>query len=222
MRQSTPLVLILVPLAVLQAATAAHAASFDCAKAATPVEKLVCSNPALSRTDEELAKAYRSALASSGDKTRLRDEQRLWIRATRDRCPDVSCLSNAYAARIAELTASGSTETRTGSYRSDNGTLDVIADRRGGARFAVSATWTGANPGQVHTGETCGTLAIDPAGVGVFRDAELDCMLRFVFRADAATISQEGTCGFGLNVSAEGQYRKRSAAAPKLEACAGQ
>ena len=44
--------------------THAVAASFDCKKAASWVEKTVCSNPELSKLDEEMAKAYHDALAS--------------------------------------------------------------------------------------------------------------------------------------------------------------
>ena len=44
--------------------TQAAAASFDCKKASTWLEKTVCSNPELSKLDEELAKAYYDALAS--------------------------------------------------------------------------------------------------------------------------------------------------------------
>ena len=45
-------------LALLLAAPGAEAASFDCKKATRPEEKLVCSDPELSRLDEALAKAY--------------------------------------------------------------------------------------------------------------------------------------------------------------------
>jgi uncharacterized protein len=44
--------------------THATAASFDCKKAASWVEKTVCSNPELSKLDEQMAKAYHDALAS--------------------------------------------------------------------------------------------------------------------------------------------------------------
>jgi uncharacterized protein len=44
--------------------TQTNAASFDCHKATTWLEKTVCSNPELSKLDEELAKAYHDALTS--------------------------------------------------------------------------------------------------------------------------------------------------------------
>jgi len=62
--------------------TQATAASFDCNKATTWLEKTVCSNPELSKLDEELAKAYHDALASlspEGQKE-TKQYQRQWLK----------------------------------------------------------------------------------------------------------------------------------------------
>jgi hypothetical protein len=62
--------------------TQATAASFDCKKAATWVEKTVCANPELSKLDEEMAKAYHDALASlspEGQKE-TRQYQKQWLK----------------------------------------------------------------------------------------------------------------------------------------------
>ena len=62
--------------------TQALAASFDCNKATTWLEKTVCSNPELSKLDEELAKAYHDALASlspEGQKE-TKQYQRQWFK----------------------------------------------------------------------------------------------------------------------------------------------
>jgi hypothetical protein len=79
------------------------APSFSCAKAATGSEKLICSNQELSALDVEMARLYRDALEVSSNKEALRDEQRSWLRARRDRCPDVGCMRQAYRERIAQL-----------------------------------------------------------------------------------------------------------------------
>ena len=81
----------------------ALAASFDCTRAATAVEKLICADAQLSRSDEALAASYASALKQTADPAALRKTQREWIGAARDRCADAECLRAAYAARIAEL-----------------------------------------------------------------------------------------------------------------------
>lgn len=59
---------------------AASAASFDCAKARTPLEKLICASPELSRNDEVLAKAYATALGglSEAAKQVVQQSQREW------------------------------------------------------------------------------------------------------------------------------------------------
>ena len=57
----------------------ARAASFDCAKAAAPVEKTICGDPALSQADERLAGAFAAALAVTLDPRSLRTEQRQWL-----------------------------------------------------------------------------------------------------------------------------------------------
>jgi glucose/arabinose dehydrogenase/uncharacterized protein YecT (DUF1311 family) len=93
----------------------AHAASFDCAKAHTPTEKQVCADPTLSRLDEQLDDAYRSAQRRVESRTALRDAQRTWLSARRDACTDTACLRAAYEDRIAalldEATANPTTET---------------------------------------------------------------------------------------------------------------
>jgi len=62
--------------------TQATAASFDCKKAASWVEKTVCSDPELSKLDEEMAKAYHDALASlspEGQKE-IKQYQKKWLK----------------------------------------------------------------------------------------------------------------------------------------------
>ena len=94
-------------LALVLLEPSAQAASFDCAKAAHPLEKIVCANPDLSKKDEEIAKAYRARLALFFDKHGLRDDQRAWQRSLRARC-DAACgaqdVSDSYDRRLAILT----------------------------------------------------------------------------------------------------------------------
>lgn len=66
--------------ALLMGMGAASAASFDCAKAKTPLEKLICSSPELSRNDEVLVKAYLTALGGLSDEAKkvVQQSQRDW------------------------------------------------------------------------------------------------------------------------------------------------
>ena len=70
----------------------AHAASFDCKKAGTSVERMICANPKLSSMDEKLGKAYREALATGPKPELLTSYQRDWLKDVRNACRDVPCL----------------------------------------------------------------------------------------------------------------------------------
>ncbi len=79
------------------------AASFDCSKAATKQEKLICSDQQLSTADDELARTYRSALEWSSDKEGLKKEQQSWIKTRRSVSQDAPSMLKPYNSRIAEL-----------------------------------------------------------------------------------------------------------------------
>lgn len=83
--------------------TLSPAAGFDCAKAFTAVEKLICSNPQLSDQDEELSVAYREATSEARDSTSLVLDQKRWLQIERGSCRDEKCLKKVYRERIGEL-----------------------------------------------------------------------------------------------------------------------
>ena len=85
------------------AASHAHAASFDCTKARSQVEHLVCDTPALSQLDETLAATYKAVLTND---PAARQRQLTWLRETRDRCNDAPCLATAYQTQIQAMGAS--------------------------------------------------------------------------------------------------------------------
>ena len=90
----------------------AQAASFDCARAATVVEKAICADKAVSSLDERAVAAYSDAVTTLG----LSDDERdpaanLLIKghqdwtAARNRCgPATNCLLQQYLRRLAVLT----------------------------------------------------------------------------------------------------------------------
>lgn len=94
----------LVPFAILLALPPpSHAASFDCTKAATSIEKAICSDPVLSRLDDQLADAYRVAQKRAESRIALRNTQSAWLVSRRGACRDAVCLREAYQARIEAL-----------------------------------------------------------------------------------------------------------------------
>lgn len=83
--------------------TIAQAASFDCGKAISNAELLICRDTQLSNLDDELSKVYQKALDSSKDKHQLTKEQRLWLRDVRNACLNSACLKSVYKLRISEM-----------------------------------------------------------------------------------------------------------------------
>ena len=77
-----------------------EAFAFDCAKASTRVEKLICADKKLVELDRELNKLYREA--SKREPQGIKVEQRQWLKS-RNSCPDVACVSAAYEDRVDEL-----------------------------------------------------------------------------------------------------------------------
>lgn len=93
----------------------AAAASFDCAKAATPFEKAICDNPDLSAADDRLAKTYQTAIGGLGETAlaAMRTDQRAWLDHARRACTTnaqpltsgsydergVSCLATLFSSR---------------------------------------------------------------------------------------------------------------------------
>jgi uncharacterized protein len=94
---------------------ALQAASFDCAKASTDVEKMICSDSAISQLDSDLGVAYKAAMDKAENKDLLKQEQRLWLKAKLNTCQNVGCLSDVYSQRIAQLNAIQSSSLTTSS-----------------------------------------------------------------------------------------------------------
>jgi uncharacterized protein YecT (DUF1311 family) len=96
----------------LRANWRAPAPSFDCAKAATAVEKTICSDASLARQDRDVAEAYRQKTSGSDEaaKKPIRDAQRAWLASRATRCGGkkgaaaVACLTSLYEARLTALT----------------------------------------------------------------------------------------------------------------------
>lgn len=86
-----------------EAAQPAIAASFDCAKAASKIEKLICSTPETADADRRLAAAYSAAKSKSADPNSVKADQVAWIKQDRNACGDAACLLKTTEARIQAL-----------------------------------------------------------------------------------------------------------------------
>ncbi|CAG2147326.1 hypothetical protein LMG19282_03132 [Cupriavidus campinensis] len=77
--------------------------SFDCSKLISVQAQLICGDVELSRVDKTLAEVYNQMIKTSANKTRLRADQRAWLRDSRNACGDKACLLRIYHIRIDEL-----------------------------------------------------------------------------------------------------------------------
>jgi uncharacterized protein len=84
---------------------AAKAASFDCARAKSKIEKAICADKQLSDLDEYLGHYYGGAAETLKDGAScLKADQRDWVKTVRDACGTrAACLENAYLKRLATL-----------------------------------------------------------------------------------------------------------------------
>ena len=83
----------------------ANAASFDCNKARTFVEKEICKTPVLSQLDDALGKNYKNILNSKLSDVQAENtsiDAGLWL-SERNKCKDKICLEKMYRARVDEL-----------------------------------------------------------------------------------------------------------------------
>ena len=80
------------------------AQSFDCAKAQTAVEKMICADKQLRELDEYLGRYYAAARAGvEGAASCVQSDQAQWLKASRDACKNADCLKAVYLSRLAEL-----------------------------------------------------------------------------------------------------------------------
>lgn len=77
--------------------------SFDCSKARSPVEHMICNSLRLSAEDETLAETYKKALAASANRDALKADQARWIKTERNECRDPTSLAVVYEAREKQL-----------------------------------------------------------------------------------------------------------------------
>lgn len=80
-------------------------ASFDCSRAASQIEKLICSTPETADADRRLAAAYSAARTKSNDPNALKADERNWLANERNACSDSACLLRVTNDRIERLSS---------------------------------------------------------------------------------------------------------------------
>jgi uncharacterized protein YecT (DUF1311 family) len=137
--------------------------SFDCAKASTKVETMICGDEELAAADRAVARLY--AAVPSSEKQIFWRKQTDWL-AERDRCDDKACLVLAYEDRLAEMfVVEGQVKTRDYTMKGNpSGTLSIFDVGGGWSAFFAQAIWIG--PDSMTAPET---TAHDTQVAGVFR-----------------------------------------------------
>lgn len=115
----------------------AGAASFDCTKAASAVEKAICSDDKISELDSQLMLSYKKSMSTAVNADALKLQQRAWLANVRNKCQDAACLKLAYADRIAQL---DSASTPVPVQPSQNVQVASVADQTKANAVAESAT----------------------------------------------------------------------------------
>lgn len=80
---------------------------FDCGKARTKVEHMICDSAELSSLDRQMLAAYHNALrqASPEGADAIKQAGRQWRTGVRDACDSLDCLRAAYTSRLREISA---------------------------------------------------------------------------------------------------------------------
>jgi uncharacterized protein YecT (DUF1311 family) len=94
------------------APVAAVVPSFDCAKASSNVEHLICASPRLAMLDQNLAEAYQQLLRNSDNASELKADQIAWRQKERDVCTTGECIESAYLTRTEDLEARNATQAK--------------------------------------------------------------------------------------------------------------
>jgi uncharacterized protein len=136
---------ILIPICIL-IPTICFAASFDCTKAKSPVEKVICTDTELSKLDEDLSKVYKDALKEHPVENYVKTRQRAWIKTNSycDKSKLANCLKENYKGRIKQLNEINKIQVYSNSNKFSYENGDAVAEiRQDGTNYLISL-WGGA------------------------------------------------------------------------------
>jgi uncharacterized protein YecT (DUF1311 family) len=206
--------MLLVSLILAAAAAPVHVpaarASFDCGRAATDVERMICADPSLAARDRGMAIAYQ--LWRRGDNARFSGPQGGWL-AERNACRSAACIADAYDGRFGEMM--GELALLPAQFRRSDQTASLsMIDLGGGWHlFEISAVYVYPRGDNANTGGAAGVVRI-ANGTGVWRAHPMgrdeECILDFTHRGAGWSVRQAGDCATGLNVELGGLYRPLS------------
>lgn len=202
----------------LSAISISYAASYDCQKAGSAVEKMICNEQELSIKDSYLSLLY-NQLSNTASSSQLTESQKQWLKE-RNRCQSPSCLANAYDQRInalvALLPASQPIQKQiaTGTWLADysnqygQSALEITALDSKGFSYSIMAN-NGGNTGELDNKAFfigSDALTIDKNEEG----GNPPCQLLFQFVNKGLVVTQNAGCTYyaGNRVFFSGNYVK--------------
>lgn len=107
-----------------------------------------------------------------------------------------------------------------GKYKEFSNDIKILALGGGKLQVAMELLYPYTSPSgefTANTGELGGTASIS-GDTAVLKPEDTDCVITIKFvKAGTVKVTQTGQCGFGHNVTANGQYRKVSSKKPTFE-----
>lgn len=188
------------------------AASFDCNKASTFIEKAICGNDEISRLDDELASNFKAMKNSIGDDaaTKLIASQKQWL-SVRNKCTDDKCLIDSYSKRIAAISGNSSVSNVSssnfgGAYSGNNLSMKVFVLDKNTASAEITTVTQNCDGEISGRGNLIGnTLKFQS---DTKEDGAENCVISVTFKdgkkgKNIATISEGDNCSVfhGLNCS---------------------
>lgn len=198
--------------------TPIYAASFDCQKAKTVIEKEICTDNKLSKLDEQLARTYKSILKNFSNPIAFKKQQRQWL-LKRNKCKTAACLQLTYQARLDSLLLKKSQKTLNpiGQYQrtDESATINISALANGHLHVSGEAFLViNVERGDVRLGTLDGEFPLNNQDLSLHYQDDTaaeegyGCQLDIQFFATKLQVSNDNNqCG-GINVSFNGEYQR--------------
>lgn len=188
------------------------AASFDCSDAITLTEHTICKSVELSEMDDLMISAYKNSLASSSNAGVVQNEQKKWL-SDRNRCTDYACVAKSYQTRLWQMLPPHERGEvwAFGVFETNGNRIDIIQTKPHEIYYRLSATSPSGNMGEI---EGKGQIY---DGIAKVYDKANDCKLTFIAKSKTVAVTQTGYCGFGMNVTADGEYQLATKKSPYVK-----
>jgi uncharacterized protein len=191
-----------------QGVAGAPGPSFDCARAMTGVERMICTSPELQALDLGVSIFYASARRGTHAARTLR-EQRAWLR-DRDACASPACLRTALAERLWRLSETVSRDLP--AYSDEDADAELVIADLGAGWYAFGAVgyWHGPT---VNSAAAAGAFRLQNDRGEVAAASDEECALTLTrlprdrWRIVANPSLQRMPCG-GMNATVEGTYSR--------------